>query len=130
MPKKSNPPAHLQGVGSPQTVQQAVIREHMGPLPAPEALADYEKALPGLAERIVVMAETEQRDRLDLMKIEAKNQRFATVWGRILAYLFGAMVCAVAFFAIHSNYPNAAGVILGLYVVAAFAVQIMNRPDK
>jgi uncharacterized membrane protein len=32
-------------------------QHHQGPLPSPEVLAQYEKTMPGLADRIVKMAE-------------------------------------------------------------------------
>lgn len=43
-----------------------------GPLPHPDTLQQYEKILPGLAERIVSMAESEQRARLDSVKKDAE----------------------------------------------------------
>lgn len=44
----------------------------VGPLPHPSTLQQYEKILPGLAERIVSMAESEQRARLDSVKKDAE----------------------------------------------------------
>jgi uncharacterized membrane protein len=44
--------------GAPGFVVEA---EHRGPLPPPEMLNDYNNVLPGLAERIVRMAESEQK---------------------------------------------------------------------
>ncbi len=44
---------------------QAIVHEsfHSGPLPSAAALAEYEEALPGLADRIVTMAENESAER-------------------------------------------------------------------
>ena len=39
------------------------MRQHFGPLPPPEQLVSYEHALPGLAERIVKMAENQAAHR-------------------------------------------------------------------
>lgn len=51
----------------PETVKlikQIIIAEHhKGPLPSSRQLAEYEKILPGLAERIVQMSEKEQTHR-------------------------------------------------------------------
>ena len=41
-------------------VQQTL---HYGPLPAPEAMEQYERALPGSVHRIICMAEEEMRHR-------------------------------------------------------------------
>lgn len=45
-----------------------------GPLPHPDSLKRYEQILPGIAERIVAMAEHEQQARLELMRSEAKQK--------------------------------------------------------
>ncbi|MBU6321274.1 MAG: DUF2335 domain-containing protein [Patescibacteria group bacterium] len=39
---------------------------HAGPLPAPEDLARYEQVLPGLADRIMAMAESQAKHRQSL----------------------------------------------------------------
>lgn len=46
---------------------------HSGPIPSPQTLAEYNKLSPGLAERIVSMAELEQKQR---HAIEMKNAEF------------------------------------------------------
>jgi uncharacterized membrane protein len=53
------------GEGFPGAIAVASER-FAGPLPPPDLLADYERALPGLAERIVAMAENEGRHRRSL----------------------------------------------------------------
>lgn len=50
-----------------------------GPLPTPEMLEKYEQIYPGIAERILQMAEKEQterhRQKQELIELEKKNQR-------------------------------------------------------
>lgn len=41
-------------------------RLHVGPLPAPEDLANYDRLLPGAALKIIAMAEVEQRHRVSM----------------------------------------------------------------
>lgn len=48
------------GVASQRFVQETVFQ---GPLPPPEILAGYERVLPGAADRIISMAEMNQRHR-------------------------------------------------------------------
>ncbi|MCL4735368.1 MAG: DUF2335 domain-containing protein [Candidatus Omnitrophica bacterium] len=43
--------------------QEAVVQHYSGPLPAPQNFEHYEKILPGAAERILGMAESEQAAR-------------------------------------------------------------------
>ncbi|MDP1633348.1 MAG: DUF2335 domain-containing protein [Gallionellaceae bacterium] len=63
----ARPPKRLspQGVQTQPTQQVQVSHQkvHHGPLPAPEDLQRYDELLPGAAERIIAMAEMEQRHR-------------------------------------------------------------------
>jgi uncharacterized membrane protein len=60
-----------------------------GPLPPPEALDRYNQILPGAAERIIAMAESQHTHRQELEKrVIASNvsaQRLGTVLGFIVA---------------------------------------------
>lgn len=47
---------------------QSMMRAFAGPLPPPEALERYNQILPGAAERIIVMAESQHAHRLELEK--------------------------------------------------------------
>jgi uncharacterized membrane protein len=40
------------------------VRQHIGPLPAPDDLARYNEIVPGVAERIVTMAENDHRHQI------------------------------------------------------------------
>ena len=51
-----------------------VIESHRGWLPPPGMLAEYERVLPGLAERIVAMPEREQAHRHDYVATESDRQ--------------------------------------------------------
>lgn len=51
---------------------QEIVTIHTGPLPSPETLREYDQALPGLADRIVSMAEGQANHRQHL---ETRDQR-------------------------------------------------------
>ena len=51
-------------LASSTEVTQTQTQTHAGPLPHPSILAEYDKVIPGLAERIVSMAETQFAHRL------------------------------------------------------------------
>jgi uncharacterized membrane protein len=46
---------------------------HSGPLPPPQVIEGYEKILPGAADRIITMAELEQRHQ---HQAEVRNQKY------------------------------------------------------
>ena len=66
MSEQEKEPVKNPEVVAPENKQSGVIKQeleltqHRGPLPDPETLGLYEKYLPGLANRIVTMAEKEQ----------------------------------------------------------------------
>jgi uncharacterized membrane protein len=71
-----------------------------GPLPTPDAFAGYENVLPGAAERILKMAESQADHRRDMERViinsnikkEKRGQSFAFL--ALLATLLTAAACA------------------------------------
>lgn len=90
---------HLEGlIGQLAQVETTMVSAFSGPLPPPEALAEYEKVCPGLAERIVVMAEREQRirekgqdDYIPLKRAALTNERIK---------IFGAAFVSTVLFSV------------------------------
>jgi uncharacterized membrane protein len=71
-----------------RTTQQVVI----GPIPAPALLADYDKILPGCAERIVKMAEENSRHRREMERTALDTNRALALRGQ----WFGFGICLLA----------------------------------
>jgi len=88
----------------------ALVGLHVGPLPPPAMLADYEKAFPGTAERILRLTETEAEHRraidmgnLTINKRLADGQVRATYLGMIGTLLLGAGATAGGVFLIYNG---------------------------
>lgn len=83
-----------------------------GPLPTPDILKEYDVALPGAAERIMIMAEKEQEHRHNFdnkcRETDSRDSLLGIVFALILG--LGTMV-AGAFIAL--KIPSAAGAISG-----------------
>jgi len=104
-------PAKRNEIPARAEIQHVAIERNKtfsGPLPAPEDLRLYEEALTGAAERIVAMAEAEQRERFrredfrhEEAMIAARNAYVAERRGQIcalvsaLCLISGAVVCVV-----------------------------------
>ena len=74
-------------------IVQTTLHSHTGPLPSPESLAAYERAIPGSGERILAMGEREQQHR--------HKQEARLVWADIgLQYLGLVSAVAIAFLGI------------------------------
>jgi uncharacterized membrane protein len=70
---------------------------HSGPLPAPETLAMYEKICPGLADRIVSMAENQSSHRQEIEKIAVKSGARDSLCGIICGFLIGIATIIVGY---------------------------------
>ncbi len=64
----SKPPASRKP--NQQVISRTQTVMHHGPLPDPQTLAQYENLQPGMLERIVSMAEADQRHRISLERAE------------------------------------------------------------
>lgn len=72
-----------------------------GPIPHPDVLREYDKIIPGAAERIVAMAEREQEHR-HAIETKANNASWSIAkWGQIIAFILVLLLlCAGVFFAL------------------------------
>ena len=78
----------------PERVRVSVIEaaSFSGPLPPPTMYGEYERTLPGSAERILVMAEKEQDHRIEWERAEQKTDKKETNLGQWLGFAI-AVAC-------------------------------------
>ena len=104
---------------------RASLTLHAGPLPPPETVERYELVLPGAFDRILTMAETDQRDKNEY------NGRFMTVYehdsrtDRIVAHCgqifgFATVVIYFSILAVTVWFDNTA-LFTALFCAGAFA---------
>jgi uncharacterized membrane protein len=83
---------------------------HIGPLPKPETLAHFDQVVPGLAERIVKMAENNQADRLRTNR----TARWVAMLGQIFAFTLAiTAVVGALYLAAHDKDAAAVAAALG-----------------
>ena len=98
---------------APQVVQREVqrVEQFQGPLPPPDALAQYEEAVPGAGDRMLQVYErqVEHRHRMEsaLVSDGSAQARRGIVAGTIVAL---AVLC-LAGYALYLGEPAAAGVL-------------------
>lgn len=114
-----------------KTVIQEI--EFSGPMPPPNILSGYEQILPGAADRILTMTETQSRHRqlMERRMIEAEAR------DSFLGVLFGFALgggCIVAGIIMVLVYPQTAGVISGAVLgssgVTSIAITSINRGKR
>lgn len=68
-----------------------VIKQHSGPLPDPESLADYNRLIPNGAERIMTMAEKQQNHGFEMERTALRRASFQYLLGQIFAFVLVAL---------------------------------------
>jgi len=77
--------------------------QYSGPLPPPEALDRYNQILPGAAERIIAMAESQHSHRQDLEKHVIKSNVAAQKLGTILGFIVAMTVVLGGMWLVHDG---------------------------
>lgn len=99
---------------------------YSGPIPPPEALREYEKTLPGAAERILAMAEKEQSHRHEITKSVVEREKRGQLMGLFLIVL----LIGVALFLALSHLVWLAGIIFGTLIVALARIFVLNKNSQ
>ena len=87
-----------------QTTTAIYHRQVVGPLPAADEFAGYEKVLPGAADRILTMAEKQSQHRQELEKRELEIDARDSLLGTIFAFVFATATMCGSFFLIYNGY--------------------------
>ncbi len=117
--------------GSNGVTQVAMSQTYEGPLPTPADFSAYKEALPSAPERIMVMAEEEQRYR---QKINNKVVNFGAIesfWGMIVAFIVVVLCLGVAAYLALHDQPTVAMVLIGAVTGLAAIFYLKKQPtDK
>ena len=107
-----------------------ITESYSGPLPPSVELAEYERVLPGSADRIVSMAEgyASHNQRLEA---EALRREYDDMhWGRIVAGMVVLVILGACIYALHLGHVGFATTLGSWTVVALVAVFIAGKvPD-
>ena len=96
MPEHSNANTPAEPAGA-RHIAQVIHQRFQGPLPSPDSFAAYERVLPGAADRILKMAESQSGHRQGLESRALWGDLIKAMMGTVLAYITfaGAMAGAV-----------------------------------
>jgi uncharacterized membrane protein len=123
---KNSPPKNLpsQQQQSKQMGIQATAQSFSGPLPHPSILAEYDGIVPGAAERILTMAESQSQHRQNLeravIESDIKNSRLGLHYGLLigLTAVIGGTICIVSGYQIGGSIIGGTGLtgLVGVFV--------------
>ena len=129
--KQPKQPAKAADVASksPQA-SRGIVRQSAsfeGPMPPPAILEGYERLVPGAAERILAMAESDTKHQ-HAIEFSALNAAEGEVKrGQIFAFIIGLAALLASMFALYMGSPAVAGIIGGTTVVGLVSVFIVGR---
>lgn len=107
-------------------MSQGTVEIRGGPLPEPSVLSEYDQVLPGLADRIVNMAESEatHRQRMQSRLLELSSRRsFA---GLIAGFIIALSSLAVAVWIINNGHYIAGTVLVSCDIVALTTIFVLG----
>lgn len=115
---------------------QILHQEFSGPLPPPAALENYEKILPGAAERIIILAEGEASHRRDIEKMTrkaeirlAKGEHYQIYFGQFCAFIVTLAFVAGAVFLLHND-KQVSGTLLASGAAAIIVLAFLKRKSS
>lgn len=110
-------------------VTEIISSEFSGPIPPPAIIKGYEEVLPGAADRIITMAETQAQHRQELEKKMVHAESRDSLLGVLFAFLLG-FSCIIAAIVIVVLVPENAGAIsgsiLGLAGISSIIATFIN----
>jgi len=104
-----------------------------GPLPPPETLKMYDMVQPGLAERIVLMAERQSSHRMELEKIVIGGNSNRANWGLVLGFVIALLFLGSGTYLISENHDWAGSSIITVTVgtlVGAFIYGTNSQKEE
>jgi len=116
----------------PKEVQevQVVQEAYSGPLPHPAILQQYNKIVPGAAERILEMAEQNAKHRRNLQFAALKAQKSEIRIGQLFGFGIGISALSTSIVAMYFGFPAVAGIIGGTTVVGLVTVFVIGRSSS
>lgn len=100
-----------------------------GPIPPPEVIKGYESVIPGSAERLLKMAEEEQRHRFEIDNQLTKGYLSLNVRGQLLGFLIViVLVVAIVYLTICDHEYVAGG--LTIVAVSLAVIFVLRKIPK
>lgn len=100
---------------------------YAGPLPPPEQFRGYENVLPGSADRILKMAESQATHRQHIEKVAVEGGDRRSWWGLALGFVISATVLGLGAALVLEGHDAAGAAFVGIDVVGLGGVFVVGR---
>lgn len=108
-------------------VAQAAVESYSGPIPPPALFEQYEKILPGCAQRIMCMAENQQNHRIAIESQVVSSQQAIQKSGQKYAFWVAIIFAFVSGFCAFTGHDAVAATLGGTTVVSLVAAFIAGK---
>jgi uncharacterized membrane protein len=109
------------------TAAMEVVVQHSGPLPPPQMLAGYDQVLPGLADRIVAMAENQLQHHQDMDRKALDGEISDRKLGLISSTVITITALVISAWVAVSGYPILGGALAGVTLLGIVSALIGGR---
>jgi uncharacterized membrane protein len=108
----------------------AFAASYSGPLPPPEQLAGYERVLPGAADRILAMAESQAEHRQNLEQTAIGGASRRSWWGLWLGFAIAVVVFVLGTIMVMTGHDGAGASVMAVDVATLAGVFVFGRVDQ
>lgn len=115
---------------SSKTIAHHIEQRFSGPLPPPKILEQYERVLPGSAERILKMAEKEQGHRHSVEKTETDGIFGLQRRGQLFGFLIAISAFLIGGILVYLGHDWVGGILMGATVVSLVTVFVVGSRKK
>lgn len=110
--------------------QKLEIKSYSGPIPSPEQLREFEAILPGLANRLVTMAENQSAHRIQTEKIVVNSQQRQSGVGQYLGFFISVLaICGGIFLAVNGH-PGVGGTLTSGTVISLATIFVLGKQQQ
>lgn len=112
--------------------QQVVTAAYQfqGPIPSPQDLANYDRVLPGLADRLITTFENQAAHRMRLENSATRSENIRSYCGLAAGVIVALAFLAMAGFLIHEGHDVAGGVLGTVDIVALVGTFIYGTNSR
>jgi len=107
-------------------IGQTTVALTTGPIPPPEQLRAYEQIVPGAANRILTMAEQEQKVRLSILSAQVRQ----SARGQWMAFALALCFLAASIWVTLAGWPWVGGILGGTTVVGVVTIFITGQAQQ
>jgi uncharacterized membrane protein len=122
-----NKPARSSQLVKQETSVQSI---HIGPLPSASELLRYNQACPDSANRIIAMAENQQKHRINIEDITIRTQMTESKRGQYFAFILGLVGIVCSAYVITQGYEIGGSIFGGVSLTTLVSLFIYGKKHQ